>query len=130
MLRLFLTFNGVLEDFAPTHQEKFDAVTSFEVMEHVPDVLSMLTAIRSVLKPEGVFGFSVPNLDDPYCLRRTVPVSTPPLHYAPDPDQQRAQRTRSVGLPAAPSDARSTEARRKGRRVHAPWHGPSAHLAP
>jgi 2-polyprenyl-3-methyl-5-hydroxy-6-metoxy-1,4-benzoquinol methylase len=74
------TFNGVLEDFAPTHQEKFDAVTSFEVMEHVPDVLSMLTAIRSVLKPEGVFVFSVPNLDDPYCLRQTVPVSTPPLH--------------------------------------------------
>ena len=74
------TFNGVLEEFAPTHQEQFDAAVSFEVMEHVPDVLSMLTAIRSVLKPDGVFVFSVPNVDDLYCLRQTLPVATPPLH--------------------------------------------------
>jgi 2-polyprenyl-3-methyl-5-hydroxy-6-metoxy-1,4-benzoquinol methylase len=74
------TFNGVIEDFAPPHEKKFDAVVSFEVMEHVPDVLSMLTAIRSVLKPDGLFVFSVPNLDDPYCLRQMLPVATPPLH--------------------------------------------------
>lgn len=73
-------FNGVIEDFAASHDEKFDVVTSFEVMEHVPDVLSMLTSIRSVLKPDGIFVFSVPNLDDPYCLRQTIPVNIPPIH--------------------------------------------------
>lgn len=73
-------FNGVVEDFAATQDEKFDVVTSFEVMEHVPDVLSMLTAIRSLLKPDGIFVFSVPNLDDPYCLRQTLPVNIPPIH--------------------------------------------------
>jgi SAM-dependent methyltransferase len=74
------TFNGLIEDFAATEPEKFDAVVSFEVIEHVPDVLRMLRAIRSVLKPGGVFVFSVPNLDDPYTLRQTIPPNLPPLH--------------------------------------------------
>ena len=74
------SYNGTIEDFAATHDQKFDVVTSFEVIEHVPDVLGMLAAIRSVLKPDGVFVFSVPNLDDPYTLRQTIPVNLPPLH--------------------------------------------------
>jgi len=73
-------FNGVIEDFAATQDEKFDVVTSFEVMEHVPDPISMLKAIRAILKPDGIFVFSVPNLDDPYCLRQTLPVNIPPIH--------------------------------------------------
>lgn len=73
-------FNGVIEDFAAAEDEKFDVVTSFEVMEHVPDPISMLKAIRAILKPDGIFVFSVPNLDDPYCLRQTLPVNIPPIH--------------------------------------------------
>lgn len=73
-------FNGVIEDFAATQDEKFDVVTSFEVMEHVPDPISMLKSIRAILKPDGIFVFSVPNLDDPYCLRQTLPVNIPPIH--------------------------------------------------
>lgn len=74
------TYNGTIEEFVTTRDEKFDVVTSFEVIEHVPDVLSMLGAIRSVLKPDGVFVFSVPNLDDPYTLRQTIPANLPPIH--------------------------------------------------
>ena len=48
------TFNGVIEDFATTRPERYDVVVSFEVIEHVPEVLRMLMAIRSVLKPDGV----------------------------------------------------------------------------
>lgn len=73
-------FNGMIQDFAASQDEKFDVVTSFEVIEHVPDFMSMLTSIRSILKPSGIFVFSVPNLDDPYCLRQTLPVNIPPLH--------------------------------------------------
>ncbi len=73
-------FNGVVEDFAAHQDEEFDVVTSFEVMEHVPDPISMLRSIRSILKPNGIFVFSVPNLDDPYCLRQTLPVNIPPIH--------------------------------------------------
>lgn len=73
-------FTGAIEDFAAAQDEKFDVVTSFEVMEHVPDPISMLKSIRAILKPDGIFVFSVPNLDDPYCLRQTIPVNIPPLH--------------------------------------------------
>lgn len=74
------TFNGVIEDFSSGHREGFDVATCFEVMEHVPNVVSMLRDIRAVLKPNGLFVFSVPNLDDPYCLRQTIPVNMPPIH--------------------------------------------------
>jgi 2-polyprenyl-3-methyl-5-hydroxy-6-metoxy-1,4-benzoquinol methylase len=74
------TFNGVIEEFARSNGKSFDVATSFEVMEHVPDVMSMLSAIHSVLKPNGLFVFSVPNLDDPYCLRQRIPIGMPPIH--------------------------------------------------
>ena len=92
------TFNGVIENFAPTQEKEFDAVVSFEVMEHVPDVLSMLTAIRSVLKPDGLFVFSVPNLDDLYCLRQMLPVATPPLHINFFRRQSMTQALREAGF--------------------------------
>lgn len=74
------TFNGFVEDFAATHDEKFDVVVSFEVVEHVPDVIRILSVIRSLLKPDGIFVFSVPNLDDPYTLHQKLQVNLPPLH--------------------------------------------------
>jgi len=74
------TFRGVVEDFALRRREFFDVATSFEVMEHVPDVVEMLNAIHSILKPGGIFVFSVPNLDDPFCIRQTIPVNMPPVH--------------------------------------------------
>ena len=39
----------------------FDAVVSFEGVEHVPDPRRMIAEVRRVLKPDGVFVVSTPN---------------------------------------------------------------------
>jgi 2-polyprenyl-3-methyl-5-hydroxy-6-metoxy-1,4-benzoquinol methylase len=40
----------------------FDAVTMFDVLEHVPDVGAFLTEVRRILKPGGLFIFQTPNI--------------------------------------------------------------------
>ncbi len=45
----------------PFAANSFDAVMSYEVLEHVPDDLTMMREVRRVLKPGGSFVFSVPN---------------------------------------------------------------------
>ncbi len=47
----------------PFGPEVFDAVVSFEVMEYVLETPRVLKEIARVLKPDGVFLFSVPFLD-------------------------------------------------------------------
>lgn len=44
----------------PFSDNSFDAVICSEVLEHVPDYLSVLAEITRVLKPNGVFAASVP----------------------------------------------------------------------
>lgn len=44
----------------PFADNSFDAVICSEVLEHIPDYLSVLTEITRVLKPNGVFAASVP----------------------------------------------------------------------
>lgn len=43
----------------------FDVVTSFDVIEHIPNLDSVAASIRSVLKPGGLFVFVVPTYDGP-----------------------------------------------------------------
>jgi 2-polyprenyl-3-methyl-5-hydroxy-6-metoxy-1,4-benzoquinol methylase len=64
------TYCGTVEEFAAQHPEKFDAITAFEVLEHVADPLSFLTAAKKLLNRKGILLLSMPNLDDPYCLRQ------------------------------------------------------------
>src|SRR5262249_36171986 len=74
------TFCGTIEEFERQNANKFDAITSFEVLEHVPDPLSVLVAARQMLKREGALVLSVPNLDDPYCLNQQITPAMPPIH--------------------------------------------------
>lgn len=46
----------------PFESSQFDAVTAFDVIEHVPDVDLLLREIRRVLRPNGIFIFQTPNL--------------------------------------------------------------------
>jgi SAM-dependent methyltransferase len=44
----------------PFHNEQFDLVCAFEIVEHVPDDRALLQEISRVLRPGGRFIFSVP----------------------------------------------------------------------
>ncbi|RLA07764.1 MAG: bifunctional 3-demethylubiquinol 3-O-methyltransferase/2-polyprenyl-6-hydroxyphenol methylase [Gammaproteobacteria bacterium] len=49
------------EELASQNKNKFDVVTCMEVLEHIPDVGSMLSAIHSLLKPDGAVFFATIN---------------------------------------------------------------------
>lgn len=53
-------FTGVLEE-APWEPESFDAITLWEVLEHVPQPVESLRQVFDLLKPGGVVVLSVPN---------------------------------------------------------------------
>jgi len=53
-------FCGALED-AKFENSSFDAITMWEVLEHVPDPTSFLKEVNRILKNNGVIGISVPN---------------------------------------------------------------------
>lgn len=52
---------GLLEDFADKHHEKFDIVTCMELLEHVPDPAAIIKQCATVLKPGGILCLSTIN---------------------------------------------------------------------
>ena len=56
---------STIEDFLQQHQqlqaEKFDVITCMEMLEHVPDPLSIIRSCRELLKPDGVLFMSTIN---------------------------------------------------------------------
>jgi SAM-dependent methyltransferase len=53
---------------------RFDLITNFQVIEHLPDPARFLTAVRAALKPDGVLMVTTPNRltsvsENPYHLR-------------------------------------------------------------
>ncbi len=73
-------FHGYVQDYLAHHPREFDAITCFEVLEHVPQPVDILRAIHHLLAPDGVVILSVPNRDDPYCLRQQIQPAMPPVH--------------------------------------------------
>ena len=69
-------------DEIPNHlKEQYDAVFSFHVLEHVDDPIAFMKELCSWVKPGGVIGISVPNMDGP--VRHLDPcVSNMPPHHA------------------------------------------------
>ena len=53
---------GTLEK-SPLQPASFDAVTLWDVLEHIPDPLAMLGKCRDLLKPGGYLFLNVPDLD-------------------------------------------------------------------
>lgn len=70
-----------IETFSDHHRSEFDAVCTFQVLEHVPDVRSFLDAVCSVLKPGGILIVGVPNNHPyPYKFDRLHALNLPPHH--------------------------------------------------
>jgi 2-polyprenyl-3-methyl-5-hydroxy-6-metoxy-1,4-benzoquinol methylase len=54
-------FTGAIEEFAEQTDDKFDVITSHHVVEHVPNPISTLFAMRKLLAPGGYIWIAVPN---------------------------------------------------------------------
>jgi len=60
--------------------EKFDLVTAFNLLEHIPDPMSYLRTVRSITADNGRFAVAVPNYDS-YAMRNTTwDQWLPPFH--------------------------------------------------
>ena len=59
---------------------RFNAVTAFEVLEHVPQPKEFIESALNVLKEGGWFFCTVPNRESPTVLRTTRPDWLPPIH--------------------------------------------------
>jgi 2-polyprenyl-3-methyl-5-hydroxy-6-metoxy-1,4-benzoquinol methylase len=59
----FDTHAGVLEDHWENWTGRFQAITLFDVIEHVPDGVDFLTKLAHCLAPGGVAGIKTPNIE-------------------------------------------------------------------
>jgi len=57
--------------------EKYDLITLWHVLEHVPNPGAVMDRIRKVIDPEGVLVVAVPNEDNPIWLNRLMPWNYP-----------------------------------------------------
>ena len=75
---------GGLPDYAKvTLPSTFDAVTMFEIIEHVDDIPGWLEAAKTVLKPGGIFIVGTPNRRrtfDPFQGPGLADIDNPPHH--------------------------------------------------
>lgn len=57
-------FHGYLEEFArESPHERFDVIVMNHVLEHIPDPVTALKQLRSLLREEGIIHLAVPNVD-------------------------------------------------------------------
>jgi 2-polyprenyl-3-methyl-5-hydroxy-6-metoxy-1,4-benzoquinol methylase len=121
-------FQGYVKDYAASSPSPFDAVVSFEVLEHVPNPVEVLRGIRALLKPGGMLVLSVPNLDDPYCLKQQIALAMPPIHINFFNRRSLGRALQKAGfaidwfysLPIPTSSVRNTHGKR-GLYVRLPW---------
>lgn len=64
--------NCLVEDFAQQNPQQFDVITCMEMLEHVPDVPSIIQAISTLLKPGGKVFFSTLNRNAQSWLKAIV----------------------------------------------------------
>lgn len=73
--------NATIQEFAKGRKEQFDVVTTFQVVEHIPEIGSFLESKLSVLKPGGTMIIGVP-YSHPYLYKNDKfdTLNLPPHH--------------------------------------------------
>lgn len=70
---------GDAQNLGTISDNAFDAVVSFETIEHLPDYRAYLSEVRRVLRPAGLFFVSTP--DAGFALKARLPPASPnPYH--------------------------------------------------
>jgi 2-polyprenyl-3-methyl-5-hydroxy-6-metoxy-1,4-benzoquinol methylase len=72
--------NEMIQEHSETHQEKYDLVCSFQVLEHISDVHSFIDAQIKCLKKGGSLIIAVPNNDSFLGLDASNMLNLPPHH--------------------------------------------------
>jgi len=74
-------FRETVQDYAPKHSGEYDIVTSFQVLEHIAEVKSFLSAKLDLLKPGGYMIIGVP-YNNPFIYRKDKfhTLNLPPHH--------------------------------------------------
>ena len=85
------------EDFAARHTGEFDVVTCMEMLEHVPDPASVVTACAKLVKPGGWVFFSTLNRNAKSYLFKLLPRGTHDYAKFIQPAEL-ARMTREAGL--------------------------------
>ena len=65
---------------AHPREAAYDAVTAWEVLEHVPDARAFVSSCVHLLRPGGAFAISVPNWRSPWMKRSKHSHHWPPFH--------------------------------------------------
>ncbi len=76
-------WKALIDDtFVEAHRGKYDLVTMFQVMEHVPHPVALLAQASELLSDRGVLMISVPNRQGIYRLFPLDPHQWPPHHLS------------------------------------------------
>ncbi len=59
------TYGGTLEEHWQDWESRYDAVTLFDLIEHLADPDGFLRRVAQILRPGGVLGVKTPNIDCP-----------------------------------------------------------------
>ena len=79
--------NETIETHAASHKRYYDVVCAFQVLEHVADVRSFLSASLECLKSGGLIILSVPSADSFVSLAPNNILNAPPHHVTWWPDK-------------------------------------------
>lgn len=86
------------ECHAISNREAYDAVCHFQVLEHVSDPLSFLTACAAMLKPGGLLIVAVPSEDSFLSIAEDGYLNMPPHHQTRWTDQALGLAFRRIGI--------------------------------
>jgi len=108
----------LLEDVALTEPASFDAVCSFQVLEHVIDPRGFIEACVRVVRPGGKIILSTPNYEHPIHADCQDPFDMPPHHVNHFTAQTYARIADILGLELLTTDIQTDTAPRLQVRIH------------